>query len=42
MFNLALEFFFFFFGCDMQQFDMGSQFPDQALNPSHSSKSAKS
>lgn len=41
MFNLALEF-FFFFGCDMQQFDMGSQFPDQALNLGRSGESAKS
>ena len=35
-------FFFFFFGHGMQPLDMDSQFPDQGLNPGHSSESAES
>ena len=33
---------FFLFGCGMQQLDVGSQFPDQALDPSHSDESVES
>lgn len=37
-----VDFFFFFFPCSMQWLDMGSQFPDQVLNPGHSSERAQS
>ena len=33
---------FFFFGQGIQQLDVGSQFPDQALNPGRCGLSAKS
>ena len=33
---------FFIFGCSVQRLDVGSQFPDQGLNPSPSSESVKS
>ena len=32
----------FVYGCVAQQFDVGSQFPDQGLNPGGSLESAKS
>ena len=31
--------FFFFFGCDVQQVDVGSQFPDWGWNPGHRGES---
>ena len=33
-----LGFCFVFFGCLVQQLDVGSQFPDQGLNPGHSAE----
>ena len=30
------------FGCGLQWLDVGSQFPNQGLNPSHNSESTKS
>ena len=35
-------FLIFIFSCMMQWLDVGSQFPDQGLNPGFSSESAKS
>ena len=33
---------FFFLGHSVQQLDVGSQFPDQGLNPGHSGESTES